>query len=118
MFIMKSWYKILVFVVLGAFAFPNMAKVLHNCEATHQYCDHNHADEKRDNGLYSDVTDGTNHDCYICNFHFAGFEVENQLLLNLHTNIYNKEYASRLLSGYHSIIFSSNPHRGPPVNLI
>ncbi len=118
MFFMKSWFKILAFVVLGAFAFPNMAKLLHHCEATHQYCDHHHADEKQSDGFASNITEVSNHNCYICNFHYAGFEVETQLFLNHITNTYQREFAARLQRGYNSILFSSNPHRGPPNNLV
>lgn len=107
---MKNWYKILVIVVLGAFVFPNTAKLFHDCEKEHHCCDTSHS---QDLGI-KDKVPQEKHDCYICNFHYAGFNLEEGPILSIYSNIYSEKESAYKYTVYVSSLYLSNQLRAPP----
>lgn len=109
---MKNWCKILVIVILGAFVFPNTAKLFHNCEKEHLCCDT--SDFKNLATGYKDTVPQEAHNCYICNFHYSGFNVAEALYLSVCVNNYNTKESGENYIVYASSLYLSNQLRAPP----
>ncbi|TLX77061.1 hypothetical protein E9993_05095 [Labilibacter sediminis] len=119
---MKTWYKIWVLVVIGAFLLPNTVKLVHIAKAAHahHHCEHahhthftaaNNSNTKAFN-IYNNHTDS--HLCYICNFHYSGFKNSEKITLGVIGIRFEESKAVRYLMSHSLPKYSSKLLRAPP----